>query len=243
MKRTLFLLTTICALSASLCLRAQLPAAYAARLQSTLDSLCRRHHIKGASAAVYVPGSGVWTGVHGESHTGMPISSGMAFPLNSNTKTYLAAQMLRLQEQGALQLSDTIGKWIRNVPNVNGQVTIRQLLNHTSGIFSYTNNPDLSDSLESDLSRVWQPQELLRFINRPVFAPGGGWDYSNTNYLLAGMIASQVTGMPVEQAIRTKLLAPAGLSKTSELSAWSSPLISCGAALRLRGSVATRVPL
>jgi len=195
-------------------LRAQLPPSYAMRLQHVLDSVCSKYHIKGASAAIYVPGRGTWKGTYGISFAGNPITSDMAFPLNSNTKTYTAALMLRLQEQGVLQLSDTIGKWIQNKPNINGQVTIRQLLNHTSGIYNYTDNAALADSLEADLSRVWQPLEMLPFVGPPVFAPGAGWEYSNTNYLLAGMIIAQVSAMPVEQAMRSKMLVPAGLANT-----------------------------
>ena len=195
-------------------LHAQLPPAFTSRLQTVLDSMCNKYHVKGASAAIYVPGRGLWKGVHGESYAGNPVTDKMAFALNSNTKTYTAAVMLLLQEQGALQLSDTIGKWIHNKTNINGQITIRQLLNHTSGLYSYTDSAAFADSLEANFARVWQPAEMLQFVGPPVFSPGAGWAYSNTNYLLAGMIIAQVTGMPVEQAIRTKVLTPAGLSNT-----------------------------
>jgi D-alanyl-D-alanine carboxypeptidase len=192
----------------------QIAPPYAARLQYVLDSMCNRHHIKGASCAVYLPGSGMWKGVYGESYAGQPITASMAFPLNSNTKTYVAALMLKLQESGALQLSDTIGTWIQNKANINGRITIRQLLSHTSGLYSYTNNAAFADSIDADFSRVWQPSEMLQFVGPPLFAPGTGWSYSNTNYLLAGMIIAQVTGMPVQQAIRTSLLNPYALSNT-----------------------------
>jgi D-alanyl-D-alanine carboxypeptidase len=219
MKRSslLFLITVFCL--STLSLRAQIAPSYAARLQYVLDSTCNLYHIKGASCAVYIPNGGMWKGVHGESYAGQPITTAMAFPLNSNTKTYVAALMLRLQESGELQLSDTIGKWIHNQTNINGQITIRQLLNHTSGLYSYTDTAAFADSVEADFSRVWHPAEMLQFVGPPLFTPGNGWSYSNTNYLLAGMIISQVTGLPVEQAIRTKLLSPNGLNDT-----WFYPL-------------------
>jgi D-alanyl-D-alanine carboxypeptidase len=213
MKKALLLVTSVACLF-TLRSNAQLSQAYSARLQTVLDSMCSLYHIKGASAAVHVPGAGTWTGVHGLSYAGQPITTGMAFPLNSNTKTYIAALMLRLQEGASLQLSDTIGKWIQGQPNINGQVTIRQLLNHTSGLYSYTDNPAFSDSLEADLSRIWQPAEMLQFVEAPLFAPGASWSYCNTNYLLAGMIIGQVLGMPIEQALRTNLLTPNGLGNT-----------------------------
>lgn len=193
---------------------AQIPPAYAARLQQVLDSTCSLLQLKGASAAVYVPGSGMWKGVYGDSYSGQPITSNMAFPLNSNTKTYVSALMLKLQEDGKLQLDDTIGTWIQGYPNISGQITIRQLLNHTSGIYSYTDSAAFADSIEADFSRIWQPAEMLQFVGAPLFAPGTGWSYSNTNYLLAGIIISQVTGKPIEQAIRNGLLTPQGLGNT-----------------------------
>ncbi len=195
-------------------LYAQVSASYAARLQAVLDSTCNRYHIKNASAAVWVPGSGVWKGVYGVSHAGSPLTSNMALAFNSNTKTYIAALMLKLQEEGKLQLDDTIGKWISNQPNINGKITIRQMLNHTSGLYSYTDTSALGDSIEADFARVWQPAEMLQFIGKPRFAPGAYWDYSNTGYLLAGMIAEQVTGLSVAQALRTKILAPGGFGNT-----------------------------
>lgn len=194
--------------------QAQINPSYAARLQYVLDSMCSLYHIKGASCAIYIPNSGMWKGTHGESYAGQPITTNMAFPLNSNTKTYIATLMLRLQEDGALQLSDTIGKWIHNKPNINGQVTVRQLLNHTSGLYSYTDSAAFADSINADFSRIWQPDEMLKFVGPPRFAPGAGWSYSNTNYLLAGMIIAQVTSLPIEQAVRTKLLTPHTLSNT-----------------------------
>ena len=213
MKHTRLLIALFACINACT-LQAQVSTNYAARLQTVLDSTCNRFHIKGASAAIYIPGSGLWKGVHGNSHAGTPISSDMAFPFNSNTKTYIAALMLKLQEEGKLQLNDTIGTWIQNQPNISGQITIRQLLSHTSGLYNYTEAAGFSDSLSKDLTRIWQPAEMLQFVGPPLFAPGtfGSWYYSNTNYLLAGIVAAQVTGMPVEQALRTKILALGGFT-------------------------------
>lgn len=195
-------------------LHAQLSPAYAARLQTVFDSVCNRYHLKGASAAVLVPGAGTWKGVFGESHAGAPITSGMLFGIGSNTKTYVAALMLDLQEDGLLSLNDTVGKWLQNKPHINGQITIRQLLNHTSGLFNYTEHPDFSDSMEADFTRVWQPEEVLQFVDAPLFAPGTSWSYSNTNYLVAGLIIKAVMNQPFEVTLRSRFLAPHGLSNT-----------------------------
>lgn len=194
--------------------RAQLPASYANALQHTLDSFCKRYKLQGATAAVYVPEYGTWEGTHGESHAGVPMTSGMALPLNSNTKTYVAAALLKLQEAGKLSLDDSIGTWIRNKQHIDGKITIRQMLNHTSGIYSYTDTLDFADSVMSDFSRIWKPEEMLKFVGPSLFTRGTNWSYSNTNYLLAGMIIAQVSGKPVEQAMRDILLTPNGLAST-----------------------------
>jgi D-alanyl-D-alanine carboxypeptidase len=119
--------------------------------------------------------------------------------------------MLKLQEDGLLDLDDTIGTWIQGVANVNGQITIRQMLNHTSGLYNFTNNPAFTAALNNDPSATWQPEDVLQFVNAPSFAPGADWEYSNTNYLIAGLIIKDIFGVPYYQALRDSILAPNGL--------------------------------
>ncbi len=194
-------------------LKAQFPAAYASRLETVLDSMTNLFQIKGVSAAVTVPGLGTWTGVRGEAQAGVPLDASMALGIGSNTKTFIASLILKLEEQNQLSVEDTIGTWIQH-PFVSGQITIRQLLNHTSGVNSFTNNPAFEDSLLTDFFRVWQPQEVLQFIGPADFAPGDSWNYSNSGYLLLGLIIEQVTGLPLETALRNEILTPAGLNNT-----------------------------
>ncbi|HEY9176681.1 MAG TPA: serine hydrolase, partial [Flavipsychrobacter sp.] len=121
--------------------------------------------------------------------------------------------LLKLQEQGKLDLDDTIGQWIQH-QHVPGNITIRQLLNHTSGLYSYTSNPDMNNYILADFTRVWPPDSVLNLVKAPVAAPGGAWDYCNTNYLLAGLIVRSVTGKTMQQALRDEILTPQGLSET-----------------------------
>lgn len=190
---------------------AQFSPAYTARLQFVLDSVCNKYHIKGTSAAVLVPGIGTWKGVNGISHNGQSITPDMLFGIGSNTKTFVAAAMLKLQEQGKVNLDDTIGAWITGNSNINGQITVRQLLNHTSGIADYTQNIGFGDSIMGNLHRVWQPEDLLQLVDAPDFAAGTSWAYSNTNYLLAGLIIRQVLSQPVNTTLRDYIFTPQGL--------------------------------
>jgi len=89
------------------------------------------------------------------------------------------------------------------------------LLGHTSGLYGYDAHPDFWDTMGADLSRVWSPQELLEtFMLEPRSAPGTTFDYSNTNYILLGLIIEQVTGTPVAATLRNRILTPLGLSHT-----------------------------
>lgn len=192
---------------------AQLNGAFSQRLDDVFDSVCNRFKIKGVTASIVVPGQGIWERTHGISHPGTPITKDMYMGIGSNTKTYFSVLMLKLQEQGKLDLDDTIGQWIQH-QHVPGSITIRQLLNHTSGLYSFTSNPDMNNYILPDFTRVWPPDSVLNLVKAPVAAPGGAWDYCNTNYLLAGLIIRSVTGKTMQQALRDEILTPQGLSET-----------------------------
>lgn len=212
MKKLLLLLLIITGLQTVA--PAQLNYVYNKRLTEVFDSVCNQFNIKGASAAIIVPGEGKWERAYGYSHANVPITKDMYLGIGSNTKTFYAALMLKLQEQGKLDLDDTIGKWITNKPNIPGNITIRQLLNHTSGLYSYTDNNDLNTYILADYTKVWPPDSIFNLVKAPKAAPGGAWDYCNTNYALAGMIAASVTGKSAQQALRDEILTPAGLNET-----------------------------
>jgi D-alanyl-D-alanine carboxypeptidase len=197
----------------SLSAKAQIPSYFETKLQTVFDSICEKRKIKGASVAVYIPNMGNWKAAHGISKVGVPIDTDMIFGIGSNTKTFIAVALLKMQEEGLINLDDKISTWISH-PHVNGNITIRQLLNHTSGIHSYTSNPLINDSLLSDFNRVWEPEEMMGLVQEPLFAPGASWGYSNTNYLIAGMIIRDVLQQPLSQTIKEKILDPIQISET-----------------------------
>lgn len=184
------------------------------RLDFVFDSLCRKYSIKGASACIIVPDKGTWNSVFGESSNGVPIKTEMLMGISSNTKTFISALMLKLQESSKLSLDDTIGKWIINKKNINGKITIRQLLNHSSGLFDFTENPSFMDSINSDQKRIWKKESILEMVGNPYFKPGKGWEYSNTNYILAGIIIERVMNKPIETALQELIFSPLKLRNT-----------------------------
>lgn len=170
--------------------------------------------IRGASAAVVFPDESVWRAAAGKYGTA-DLDPEMLYEIGSNTKTYVAAMMMLLQEEGLLNLDDTLYAYLNPIPKVNYGITLRQLLNHTSGIYNYTNHPDFAVQVNSNMTTFWEVDTLYaRFLNAPNFAPGASWSYSNTNYLLLGQVIEEVTGDPFHEAVRDRLLVPLGLEHT-----------------------------
>ena len=207
MKRLILTLVFINAMAISIC-QAQINPTLSARFQTVLDSTCKTLHIRGASVSILIPNVGTWNGVYGESYKGKPVTPGMIFNIGSNTKTYTAASILLLEEKGLLKIDDTIGTWIQNQLNISGKITIRQLLNHTSGIYNFLANDSINGLILGNPKRIWNPEELFKLVKKPDFKPGTSWEYSNTNYEIAGVIIEKVTGKRYYQAIRDLLFTP-----------------------------------
>ena len=184
------------------------------RLQSSLDAGLQGDPGSGVSVAVIVPGEPIWLGTNGASHDTTQMSPDMLFAIGSITKNMVAALTLQLAEEGVLSLEDTLGKWLSAYPNIDDRVTIRQLLNHTSGIYQYFSNQAIWDEIERDRARVWTHEEVLTYVLEPYFAPGGGFRYSNTNYTLLGMIIEKATGEGIATELRGRFWEPLGLSNT-----------------------------
>lgn len=133
--------------------------------------------------------------------------------VGSNTKTYVASLTLLLADDGVLSLDDSISKWIKGVPG-GDVVTVRHLLNHTSGIADYGGS--IPDMLIAMLGIGFSPQQLVnKAFSKPVlFAAGTAATYSNSNYILLGMIAEAATGKTLESLIRERILSRIGASAT-----------------------------
>nr|WP_055502246.1 serine hydrolase domain-containing protein [Nonomuraea pusilla] len=148
-----------------------------------------------------------------------PVPHDPVFRVGSTTKAFVATVVLQLAGEGRLTLEDPVERWLPGlVPGGDG-VSVRQLLNHTSGLFDYSQDKDVPlfgpEFLRNRL-RTYTAEELVRIAlrNPPSFAPGKGWQYSNTNYLLAGMIIEKVTGRSYAEEITRRILRPLGLRRT-----------------------------
>lgn len=137
------------------------------------------------------------------------VTTDTLFRIGSITKSFTAVALLKLEAEGLLSLDDTIKKWLPQVPPSWESITIRQLLNHTSGLADYIH-------IAHDWEKQWLPDELVGFVHNELlhFSPGAGWEYCNTNYLLASMIIHAVTKKTTEEIINDRLLKPLQLSNT-----------------------------
>jgi len=193
-------------------------AALRERLQVTLDRVRAKLAIPGASVTILFPDGTSWTGVSGLADVGAkrPVSPGTAFAFASISKTFTSAVILQLVGEGRLNLTDPVAPLLpAGLPiKLNRAITVRMLLDHTSGLADYFLNPKIDGLLQRDPTRAWTAADALRFVGKPLSPPGRSFHYANTNYLLLGLIAERVTGKPLDQLVRTRLLAPLGLGST-----------------------------
>lgn len=206
---TLFLTTAILTTLASC--SSEDPRPIEQRLQEMLDKRIRKYGVRGVPAAIIFPDRNVWTGVSGISHQSVMMKPDLLFAIGSITKNVVAALALQLNEEGTLSLNAPLSKWLPAYRHVDSTITIRQLLNHTSGLYMFWDNETIWDDLKKDRTRVWTPEEVLSYIKEPYFAPGRGFRYSNTNYLLLAMIIEKATDSSLAAEFRKRFWQPLGI--------------------------------
>ena len=196
------------------CLKAQTFNPFlAAKLDSTLIAAVPQQ-VKGVSASIYVPGQGIWRGTYGVSYAGHPITPDMELSVASNTKLFTAATIMKLVEANKLNLNDHLGKWVtKKYNNIDSTISIKQLLYHTSGLSD--NSIEFFDSATKFPSRVFTVDEILGWQDAKFAAPSANkFNYSNTNYMLLGMIAENATGIHISKLIRDSILNKVHLDST-----------------------------
>ncbi|PFQ40478.1 D-alanyl-D-alanine carboxypeptidase [Bacillus cereus] len=149
--------------------------------------------------------------------TKKPMKTDFRFRIGSVTKTFVATVLLQLAGENRLNLDDSIEKWLPGVIQGNGydgkQITIRQILNHTSGIADYIQSKDF-DIMDTKKSYTAEEFVKMGISLPPDFAPGKGWSYSNTGYVLLGILIEKVTGNSYAEEIENRIIEPLELSDT-----------------------------
>jgi D-alanyl-D-alanine carboxypeptidase len=155
--------------------------------------------------------------------TNRPAQAADRVRIGSNTKSFIATVLLQLEAEHRLSLDDTVDRWLPGVVSGNGNdgstITVRQLLNHTSGVYDYVADPRVLTPylVQHDWNYVWTPQQLVAIAvsHPPLFAPGAQWSYSNTNYIIAGLIIQAVTHNSPIAEVYQRIVVPLGLWHTT----------------------------
>ena len=196
----------------------------ALKLQAALDKarVDGNTPAPGATVAIISRNQGTWFGASGISNvvTKTAVVPLDRFEIGSITKPFVATTVLQLIEEGKLNLEDTLDKWlpasiVGNIP-YSKEITIRQLLNQTSGIYYYLDDGSFWTEAFKNPLRNWRPEELVAFAygKQAKFAPGESWYYSSTNYILLGMIVEAATHSTIATQIRDRIIEPLGLKNT-----------------------------
>jgi D-alanyl-D-alanine carboxypeptidase len=191
--------------------------AYAAQLRSLVTQTMKDNAIPGAVVMIKSPKLGDWSGTFGTGTVGenKPLSIDDSFRIGSNTKTMTSTVILQLVQEGKLKLDDPISKYISGVPN-GDNITIANLSEMRSGLYSYTTDPAFNKALDDDPQKVWTPQELLDigFKHGTTAQPGKEFNYDNTNIVLLGLVIEKLTGMSLADAFKKRIFEPLGMTHT-----------------------------
>jgi D-alanyl-D-alanine carboxypeptidase len=194
----------------------ELDPVLAAKLQQHLERWRVSHRAPGVAAAVRLPDGSRWMGTSGVRVVGAgdkAVTQLTPFVIGSLTKTFVAALVLRLQEEGRLTLDDPIATWLPDYP-VARHITVRMLLSHRSGIYDYFSHPRYESRVFGRPRHRWHTNEILALTGPRYCRPDTCFHYSNTNYVLLGKIVQKVTGASAARNIRDRFLFPLGLRDT-----------------------------
>jgi D-alanyl-D-alanine carboxypeptidase len=214
MKRVRRIFSLLLFSACSVALNAQIDSALAVTLQNEINNLQATYQVKGVSAAAYIPGQGIWYGSAGVSHGTTPVDSAMLFSIGSITKTFVAAEILKLVEAGYFSLDDSLYGITGPRANIDSTITIRQLLMHRSGIGDFT-NITWQNAMFADPYQTWYfPVAMDSFTTAPIFSPGAQYSYCNANYSMLGVILEEQLNDSLHHLLRDSLLTPLNLGNT-----------------------------
>ena len=164
--------------------------------------------VPSAEIAVVRDGKLVLDKAYGKANEGLPARPDLPYQIASNSKQFTAMALLLLRDEGKLGLDDPVSKYVPGVTE-GDRITIRQLLSHTSGLQDFWPQ----DYMFSDMTVPTTPQHIVdKWAKKPLdFEPGARWQYSNTGYVVAGMIAEKVSGMPLLSFLNQRIFGPLGM--------------------------------
>ena len=165
----------------------------------------------GVTCAAVRDGALLWSGASGRYRDGItPVGGEDSLVVGSVMKTFVSAAVLQLAEEGRLGLDDPVVRHLPRETSVTPDITIRQLLDHTSGLADVFNDTTKT-GIETDPGHAWGARELLATIHAPWYRPGEGYAYANTNYYLLGLVIERITGHTLADELDHRFFGPLGL--------------------------------
>ncbi|AXT20415.1 class A beta-lactamase-related serine hydrolase [Flavobacteriaceae bacterium AU392] len=192
--------------------QSRFPSQLATDLQFELDNWAKDSNHIGVSASVILKDGSQWTGTSGISALGKDLKEDELIWIASITKTITGAIILKLYEENKLSLNDSIAQWLPVMKNIDPKITIKQLLNHTNGLSNYTRNPKLSKDIQNDSTHIFTANELMSYVGPKEFDAGEKTQYTNTAFVLLGMIAESVTKKTIYVLYKEMIWEPLGLT-------------------------------
>jgi len=193
-------------------------AATRTRIESVVREAMAAHHMRASIVRITVDGQNVYTGAMGESTPGVPATPDMHFRAGSFGFTLMGQIFAKLADQPVprISLDDKLAKWMPALPRAD-QVSLRNLLNMTSGYPDYVYQPVTLDILYNDPYHRFTTDQLIEIgVSEPeLFEPGTNWHYSHTNYAILGKVLERITGKPLDAVMQEYALGPMGLKATS----------------------------
>ena len=198
-------------------------------LNETLESTRARLNTNSLSASLYISDRCYWEAAIGVTTQDpqAPVDSDTIYGFGSITKTFVAGIVLQLAEEKKLDLDDPLGNWLPRIKHIDPGITVRQLLNHGSGLSGYYRSKSYWAEIEAYPDRKWRPEDTLQYERRPRETGSGRLSYSNTNYLLLGMIIEAISGNSLAQELQNRVTLPLNLKSTylpengSDLHRWA----------------------
>ena len=192
-------------------------AADATRFQAALDAARAAAGAYGVTFAAVRDGDVLWTGASGRARDGRtPLQPSTPLVIGSVTKTFIAATVLQLVEDGRLDLDDPVRRHLPELRQLSRRITISQLLDHTSGLADLFNDTTRT-GLEEHPEHAWTADEVLGSLHAPWYQPGEGWAYANTNYYLLGLVIERLTDASLADELTARFLEPLDLRTTGML--------------------------
>lgn len=189
----------------------------AAVIRNLAKAAMNKYHLRALIVRATSNGKNLYTGAMGESMSGVPATASMHFRNGSMAFTYIGEIFAQLVDHKKVSLNDRLSKWMPQLPSAN-KVTIKNLLNMTSGYADYVYQPAVLDGVYLDPFRQWTDKELINIgVSAPMqFQPGTNWAYSHTNYVILGRLLAMITGKPLSAVMQQYIFTPMGLHNTSD---------------------------